>query len=72
MPTKYAILWQQRAADFEDGHRYFLGQAINTAHLSDVVASGYQRQCHAAALELALLAPSCPLHNTRAISQEIL
>ncbi len=67
---KIAVLWQQRAADFEGGHRYFLGQAINTAHLSDIVASGYQRQRHAAALELALLAPSCPLHNTRAISQE--
>ncbi|VAW88951.1 hypothetical protein MNBD_GAMMA17-1959 [hydrothermal vent metagenome] len=65
---KIAALWQQRAADFEGGHRYFLGQAINTAHLSGIVASGYQR--HPAALELALLEPLHPLSNTRAISQD--
>ncbi len=67
---KVAALWQQRAADFDIGQRYLLGQTITAGDLNDIVASGYQRQRHAAALELALLDPASPLNNTRAISQE--
>jgi len=72
---KIATQWQQHSADFETGQRYFMGQGfadqvITAAHLNNIIASGYQRQRHAAALERALRAPSHLLINTRALSQE--
>ncbi len=67
---KIAARWQQQSADFEAGQRYFMGQPITAAHLHDIIATGYPRQRHAAALELALLEPSSPLINTRAIAKE--
>ena len=67
---KVAARWQQQATDFETTQRYIMGQTITAAHLNDIIASGYQRQRHAAALELALLEPLSPLSNTRALSRE--
>lgn len=67
---KVAARWQQQSADFDTGQRYFMGQPITAAHLHDIIATGYPRQRHAAALELALLEPSSPLINTRAIAKE--
>ncbi len=71
---KITTRWQQHSADVESGQRYFMGKGFKastmTGHLNNIIASGYQRQRHAAALELALLEPTHPLHNTRAPSQD--
>ncbi|MCF6337429.1 MAG: TIGR02270 family protein [Gammaproteobacteria bacterium] len=69
--AKVAAQWQPQATDFDAGQRYLMGQPINAAHLNSIIASGYQRQRHAAALELALLEPLSSLNNTHAISKEL-
>lgn len=68
---KVAAHWQPQAPGFETTQRYLMGQTITAAHLNDIIATGYPRQRHAAALELALLEPSSPLINTRAMSKEL-
>ncbi|VAW90087.1 hypothetical protein MNBD_GAMMA17-1623 [hydrothermal vent metagenome] len=68
---KIAARWQLQATDFESGQRCFMGQPITAAHLNDVILSGYPRQRHAAALELALREPARPLNNTRALLKEL-
>ena len=71
---KTTTRWQQHSTDLETESRYFMGKGFKaptiTGHLNHIIASGYQRQRHAAALELALLEPTHPLVNTRAPSQE--
>lgn len=58
--------WQTVSAGFKKGRRYLLGQDINSGNLSRHLREGYQRQRHAAAMELALLDASQVLQNTRA------
>ncbi|WP_102794761.1 TIGR02270 family protein [Bowmanella denitrificans] len=47
--------WQANAAQFTSGQRYLCGKPINKAQCYQVLKNGYQRQRHAAALELALM-----------------
>ena len=63
---KVAAIWRRHGQQFIVGRRYFLGRPINAELLKDKVAQSFQRQRHAAALELALLDSSEPLINTRA------
>jgi len=68
---KIVVLWQQQTTDVDSRQRCFMGQPVTAAHLNDIIASGYPRQRHAAALELALREPACPFSNTRALSKEL-
>lgn len=63
-PDAVAAAWKRSAQDYRLGERYFLGQAITPDYLQNVVTNGYQRQRHAAALELALHDPHLSLPNT--------
>jgi len=58
--------WQANKGKFTTGTRYLTGQPIAPVHLSQVLASGFQRQRVAAAMELALLKPEQPLFEVRA------
>lgn len=58
--------WAANGARFEPGIRYLCGQKIAAEHCHHVLATGYQRQRAAAALELALMDPETPLFETRA------
>jgi len=62
---KVAALWRNHGQHFLVGRRYFLGKSITPDWLHHKLATGTQRQRHAAALELALLG-EMPLINTRA------
>ncbi len=68
---KITARWKQQAADFETRQRYFMGQPIAATHLNGITTTGYLRQRHAAALELALLELLSPLINTHATSKEL-
>lgn len=63
---KMTLLWQRHGQNFIVGQRYFLGRPITVELLKDHVANGFQRQRHAAALELALIDSESRLVNTRA------
>lgn len=63
---KIAGHWRNTSACFTSGTRYFLGRPITADAQRSVLATGYLRQRHAAALELALLDPAVPLINTHA------
>lgn len=63
---KVTALWRQHGQHFLVGQRYFLGKPISVELLKHKLTSAYQRQRHAAALELALIDPASRLHNTRA------
>ena len=63
---KISKLWINQGQKFVSGQRYFMGQAIQSEFLKHRLASAYQRQRHAAALELALSDSTMPLQNTRA------
>lgn len=52
------------SARFIAGRRHLLGLAITEPNLKAAIASGYQPQRHAAAIELALLKPAIPVVNT--------
>ena len=58
--------WQEKGKNFRPGTRYLCGQPINVEHCQKVLRDGYQRQRHAAALELALLQADTPVFNTSA------
>lgn len=58
--------WAANKERFQPGTRYLIGRPITTEHCRQVLATGYQRQRVAAALELALLEPGKPLFETRA------
>jgi uncharacterized protein (TIGR02270 family) len=62
---KVAALWRSHGQHFLVGRRYFLGRPITADLLKDKLDHGFQRQRHAAALELALLG-EVPLPNTSA------
>ncbi|GAA0358988.1 TIGR02270 family protein [Bowmanella denitrificans] len=47
--------WQANAAQFTSGQRYLCGKPIDKTQCYQVLKNGYQRQRHAAALELALM-----------------
>lgn len=64
-PEKVAALWRRHGQHFLVGRRYFLGRPLTPEWLKEKLASGSQRQRHAAALELAL-AGEQPLVNTHA------
>ena len=61
-----AASWKHIAHQYIKGQRYFMGNDINTATLTHCIQHAYQRQRHAAALELALLDSANCLINTRA------
>ncbi|RKZ70016.1 MAG: hypothetical protein DRQ44_01880 [Gammaproteobacteria bacterium] len=63
--AKITALWSNQGQHFLVGQRYFLGKPITADWLKQKLATGTQRQRHAAALELALLGET-PLINTRA------
>lgn len=63
---KVAAVWQKYQQRFVPGQRYLMGKGIAVQDLSHILSSGYQRQRHAAALELALLQPSEFLFNCAA------
>jgi len=62
---KVSAFWMNNGNNFIAGHRYFLGQSINSALLEDKLVNASQRQRHAAAMELALTDSAVPLQNTR-------
>ena len=63
---KVVALWRHHGSSFIAGQRYFLGQALTKEVLQHALTSAYQRQRHAAALELALIDPQARLINTHA------
>ncbi|MCK4706826.1 MAG: TIGR02270 family protein [Gammaproteobacteria bacterium] len=63
--AKITGLWRNHGQHFMVGQRYFLGKPITADWLKQKLATGTQRQRHAAALELALSGET-PLINTRA------
>jgi hypothetical protein len=62
---KVATLWRAHGQHFLVGRRHSMGRPITAELLKDKLTHGFQRQRHAAALELALLG-EMPLSNTRA------
>ncbi len=63
---KVSRVWMNLGMNFIAGNRYFLGRAITSELLNEKIHSAFQRQRHAAAMELALLNTPAPLQNTRA------
>lgn len=63
---KVAELWQRYGQNFTVGQRYFLGRLLSVDALKGCLSHGYQRQRHAAALELALIDTGQRYVNTRA------
>ena len=63
---KITALWRHHGSNFIAGQRYFLGQPLTQEGLQHTLTTGYQRQRHAAALELALMDPHSRLINTHA------
>lgn len=63
--AKIAAVWQKYQHRFVSGQRYLLGKPVTSENLTVCLNHGYQRQRHAAALELALLNKDQPLANTR-------
>lgn len=54
-PAKVQAWWQANTSHFTPGQRYLCGKPINITQCYQVLKNGYQRQRHAAALELALM-----------------
>lgn len=63
---RIATLWRQHGSNFKTGQRYFLGKPITADSLKHTLTAAYQRQRHAAALELALIDPQSRFINTHA------
>lgn len=61
-----AAIWRANGKNFIIGQRYFMGRPITAELLNNKLATGFQRQRHAAAMELALIASGQPLVNTKA------
>lgn len=66
---KVSRVWMNLGMNFIAGNRYFLGRAITPELLKEKIHSAFQRQRHAAAMELALSNTPTPLQNTRARSK---
>lgn len=62
--------WKQHQHNFLPGVRYLSGKPVSEPHCQAVLRSGKQRQRQAAALELALMQPSAPLFETRAVGRK--
>ena len=58
--------WDKNKVGFKAGTRYLCGQPITESNLQHLLRYGYQRQRHAAALELAIRNPDQPLFNIHA------
>jgi len=69
---KIADFWQQIHPQFSPGHRYFLGQPLETAHLTTVLQRGIQGHRQAAAMALALHNPEHAYVNTEAIIPRVI
>lgn len=65
-PVLVAEWWEARRRDFAAGRRYLVGRPLDEIRCVEVLVGGYQRQRHAAALELALLRPGTGVYNVRA------
>lgn len=65
-PSLLAEWWRARKSDYQDHQRYFSGRPVGELDTGRVLATGYQRQRAAAALERALARPGTALFNTRA------
>lgn len=63
---KVAAVWERYRHRLAPGTRYLLGKPLDEGHLSTVLITGYQRQRHAAAMELSLLQPNQILINCAA------
>ena len=63
---KVATLWRHHGKHFRVGQRYFLGKPLSAEWLKNKITTGTQRQCTAAALELALIDTQARLTNTHA------
>lgn len=58
--------WQQNKGRFQPGIRFLCGEPITVDNCRRVLREGFQRQRHAAAIELALLSPAQQLFEVRA------
>ncbi len=65
-PAKIAAWWGENKGNFAAGTRYLVGAPVSPERCREVLATGFQRQRYAAALELALTAPGEKLFETRA------
>jgi uncharacterized protein (TIGR02270 family) len=65
-PKRIQSWWDANKGRFQAGVRHLVGKPITVEHCQYVLASGYQRQRIAAALELALMQPGTQLFETRA------
>jgi uncharacterized protein (TIGR02270 family) len=61
---------QQQQHNFLPGVRYLSGKPVSESQCQAVLRSGKQRQRQAAALELALMQPTAPLFETRAVGKK--
>jgi uncharacterized protein (TIGR02270 family) len=66
-PALIHTWWQKHQSQYHPQTRYLIGKPITAPHCQSILITGFQRQRHAAALELALLQPSTPLFETRAL-----
>ena len=57
--------WDAHNHRFQPGHRYLAGQPITIENCQRLLATGYQRQRIAAALEISLQQPGTPLFEWR-------
>jgi len=57
------VWWDKNKGSFKAGTRYLCGQPLTESNLQHLLRYGYQRQRHAAALELAIRNPDKPLFN---------
>jgi uncharacterized protein (TIGR02270 family) len=65
-PRKIQSWWDTNKGRFQAGVRHLVGKPITVEHCQRVLASGYQRQRIAAALELSLMQPDRALFEVRA------
>ncbi|MDH5776655.1 MAG: TIGR02270 family protein [Gammaproteobacteria bacterium] len=63
--SKVVAIWRRQGQNFIIGQRYFLGRPLNSELLRNKLEMGFQRQRHAAAMELALTDPEYTLVNTK-------
>jgi uncharacterized protein (TIGR02270 family) len=64
--TKVEAWWEANATRFQEGIRYFMGEAISRQRCIDVLKNGFQRQRILAAHYLCLMEPGTSLFNTSA------
>lgn len=57
--------WADHRTSFVTGKRYLAGQPVSPKNCRTILATGFQRQRMAAALEIALMEPRRPLFETR-------